>query len=132
MIFSSPNYQSGRVQIKGLIIKSPTFFNLLSNLQIFFGLNASQDTNFLYIKKADLTDLTPLTNNTAESLFTAIIARLINTVGTNKQIKVDAAYWGAVSEGGITTKTIEIKFYNQLSIVDYEVQYSDVVSPMDY
>ncbi|WP_029635985.1 hypothetical protein [[Scytonema hofmanni] UTEX B 1581] len=132
MIFDSPNIQSGIVHLSGIATKSPNFQNLLSKSQIYLGFNATQNQNYVVFKKTDLTGLTPTSNNTAESLLVAITNRLIDTVGTNKRIEAEAAYWGAFTESGAVEKTIELKFYNLLSVVDYEIQYSDIVSPMDY
>ena len=47
---------------------------MISNtLQQLFGSNASQDSQSLTIHKSDLPKLTPLANNTAESLLVAIL-----------------------------------------------------------
>lgn len=63
----------------------------LSSLARFFGVNARQDLNNIYINKADLIGLEPHSNNTAESLLVALLLRqkdyesnsLISTVYTS-------------------------------------------------
>lgn len=131
-IFTSPNInQRGIVKLKGLITKAPSFFNPLTKQQISLGFGATQDINNIYFKKANLIGLTPKVNNTAESLFVGIINQILDSVA-NKRSEASVSYWGAFGEDGINTKTIEIKFYNLLTIVDYEIQYSDTMSPMDY
>jgi hypothetical protein len=132
MIFDSPNIQSGIIHLGGIATKSPNFQNLLSKSQIYLGFNATQNQNYLVFKKADLTGLTPTSNNTAESLLVGIVNRLIDTVKTDKRLEANVSYWGAFTQSGAVEKTIEIKFYNLLSIVEYEIQYSNVISPMDY
>jgi hypothetical protein len=132
MIFTSSNIsQSGVIQIPGFTSKVPSFLNPLTSQQAYFGFDASQNENYIHIKKADLLGLTPKLNNTAESLLAAIINRLITAVG-NKRSKITVSYWGAVIENGLITQTVEIKLYSPLLIIEDEVQFSEIVFPMDY
>jgi hypothetical protein len=56
---------------------SESLINRSDSLALYFGDNASQDENYLYISKNDLASLTSLNNNRAESLLIALINRLI-------------------------------------------------------
>lgn len=55
-----------------------SFVNRLDSLNIYFGINATQDSNYLYIKKSDLTGLTPSLNNKPESLLVAILLKVLS------------------------------------------------------
>jgi hypothetical protein len=132
MIISSPSVnQRGLIRLSGFQTKAPTFFNPFTAQQTYLGFGASQNLNNIYFRKSDLIGLTPSSNNTAESLLAGIINQILETVA-NKRSEATVAYWGAVGEDGTITKTVEIKFYNLLSIIDYEIQYNSVISPMDY
>jgi len=56
---------------------SESLINRSTPLALYFGNNATQDSNYLYIKKSDLIGLSLSVNNTAESLLIALINRLI-------------------------------------------------------
>jgi len=132
MIISSPSInQRGIVKLSGFSSKSPTFFNPLTTQQTYLGFGASQNLNYIYFRKADLIGLTPTSNNTAESLFAGIINQILNSVA-NKRSEATVSYWGAVRQDGIVAKTVEIKLYSLVFIVDEEIQYSQIVSPMDF
>jgi hypothetical protein len=132
MIFTSSNIsQSGVIQIPGFTFKVPSFLNPLTSQQAYLGFKGNQDQNYIYIKKLELFGLVPKVNNTAESLFAGLINRLIITV-SDKRIEAEIFYWGAFTEDGVVTKTIEIKLYNLLSVVKDEIQYNNIISPMDY
>lgn len=55
-----------------------SFVNRLDSLNIFFGVNASQDSDCLYINKSDLIGLTSTSNNQAESLLVAILLKALS------------------------------------------------------
>jgi hypothetical protein len=132
VIYSFPNINhSGIIKLNGFTTESSTFLNPLTPLQAYFGFDASQNENYIHIKKADLLGLTPKLNNTAESLLAGIINRLITAVG-NKRSKITVSYWGAVIENGLITQTVEIKLYSPLLIIEDEVLFIEIVFPMDY
>lgn len=100
-----------------------------------YGNNAIQSNTLLSINKLDFLELSPLENNSIESLIAALIAKNINAdTQTVYTPKVDFTYWGKSSDEQYETDTIIIKFYNLLSTNDkYEIlPYSSSVSPIDY
>lgn len=65
---------------------SESLVNRSDSLALYFGNNASQDENYLYINKNDLAGLIPSINNTAESLLVALICRLIGVTDENVDV----------------------------------------------
>lgn len=95
-MYSNSNFYQGSTLLEGQLYFNSLIFDVINNftdaikwnseslinrstsLALYFGNNAIQDNNYLYIKKSDLIGLTPSINNTAESLLVALINRLIN------------------------------------------------------
>lgn len=68
--------QSSLSAIALAVVSQGSYQNYLSRLARFFGVNAKQDANYLYIQKSDLILLIPRVNNTAESLFIALLLQV--------------------------------------------------------
>lgn len=74
-LIQSSRFLDGNQEYVGIIYSSSLLINRSNPLQIYFGINVRQDNDYLYINKNDLTGLTPLVNNSAESLLIALLLR---------------------------------------------------------
>ncbi len=102
---------------------------------LIFGSHATQDTSTLTIVKADLVGLTPSENNTAESLFAAILTSLLSGERTINFLKLTIDYWGYGYTANQRIDTLLIHFFK---IAEYEgnllsdSNYSNQLNPADY
>lgn len=102
---------------------------------LIFGSNATQDATSLTITKADLIGLTPSENNTAESLFIAIITKSLGGSRTINFLKLTIDYWGY---GYTTNQRVDTLLVNLFKIVEYDgnllldSNYSNQLIPDDY
>ncbi|PAX52854.1 hypothetical protein [Brunnivagina elsteri] len=133
MIFDSSTFASALTIAIGFIFLQSHSINYQSNFQVFFGIDSSQSLSHLIIKKSALSGLTASANNTAESLFVALILNSLNLLLPDTTASVNSYLWGANIANDKKIHTILINFYNQLSTVDYEfTNYSENINPMDY
>lgn len=96
-IYTSQNFISAGYPASGDTYNSESIFESLSTFQSYFGLNSWQDTDFIYINKADLPRLTPNNSNTAESLFIGILNNILNNTDEYSGT-VNAFFWRANKE----------------------------------
>lgn len=89
-------------------------------LQQLFGSGVAQDSQFLYIRKIDLSKLTPSTNNTAESLLVAI---LLQAWSEFKGFLVDETNEAIVDEIGETINYAQRELYEKLNIWFWKRQF---------
>lgn len=92
---------------------SSTVFFEPPNFQAFFGFNAAQTATSLIINKSDLTGLTPLTNNTAESLLVGIINRILAGKHLVQFVHIDFKYWGHGVDGKKRIDTVLLYLYDK-------------------
>jgi hypothetical protein len=103
--------------------------------KFFFGESAIQDINSITIQKSELLGLTPALSNSAESLFVALINRMI---GANKGIsflKLGTTYWGYGYNQGKRTDTILIDLFNIASYngnLLIDINYNAKANPNNY
>ncbi len=133
MITSFSNYAQ-------CICKSPAFKTASANsnnystfFQLIFGVNAIQTATFLKIEKTDLARLQSVSINTGESLFVALLLKMLAFNNVNNS-KLNIYKWGSNINNGILTHTLIIELFNQLIPFDtYEIPEPDnVVIPMNY
>jgi hypothetical protein len=128
-IYSGNSASPGQKIENSLPRYAPDIFKLI------FGENATQSSTQLTINKPDLTGLTPLANNTAESLLVAIIAKNINPQVLKIQTpKIDIEFWGCGYNNNKRIDTLLIKAYNLLLTTNtYEIADSNnTINPNDY
>ncbi len=100
-----------------------------------FGENASQTATDLVIKKSDLPGLTPLANNTAESLLIGVALKAKEALTeTARDANIDQSV--ALTDGfspSIATRNNAVYLRNTISIeVDKLLNNADVIDPDDY
>ncbi|MBH8561648.1 hypothetical protein I8748_05550 [Nostoc sp. CENA67] len=98
-------------------------------LQQLFGVNAIQDSQTLVIQKSDLSVLTPRSDNTAESLLTAILLKsLENFEGTltdeNNNLITD--------ENNYPIEYSQDDYYELLKVFEWEEKYFKKRNQIDY
>lgn len=69
------------------------FYQYLSSHTRFFGLGFKQDSNFVYIQKSDLPQLTVSQNNRAESLFVALLLKIMTDESNQLISRVMVEQW---------------------------------------
>lgn len=86
VFFESLGYTSTDNYIwQGIVNLHPNYQNLLSIFQSYFGLNARQDIDKIYINKADLPSLIPGANNTTESLLCGLLLQIQKYESTSEK-----------------------------------------------
>ncbi|NJM23520.1 MAG: hypothetical protein HC907_35270 [Richelia sp. SM1_7_0] len=106
--------------------------NYHSNFQVFFGLNSTQTSSQLIIKKSDLPGLTASANNTAESLFVVLLINALS-VYEYSSAGISSRLWGFVVNQNKRVYTIVVELCNKLNITDDEfTNYTETINPMDY
>lgn len=82
------------VNVLGMHLVSTGYFqDYLSTFARFFGVNAKQDAGELYLNKNDFSQLTPLPDNSAEALLTALLIRVMNYESSPLISKVVIELW---------------------------------------
>ncbi|MBE9191441.1 hypothetical protein IQ230_14005 [Gloeocapsopsis crepidinum LEGE 06123] len=97
------------------------FQDYLSNFARFFGFNAKQDANYLYIQKNDLAELTPLENNTAESLLAAAILYVMQHESNSLISNIVISYWNTeflIKSNSIRYQTIQFLIHLYPETID--------------
>lgn len=99
--------------------------NYYSYLGYFFGLNARQDKDYLYIYKSDFEDLTLKFNNTGESILVALLLLLIKTISHLGDTRIAVNLWRIefISNGNQSLKLsiLLVEFYDLLIYLDGEL-----------
>lgn len=105
------------------------FQDYLSIFARFFGINTKQTTTHVYINKADLPDLNPKANNTAESLLVALLLREMqyesNFLISRIVIEKYKAEFASLSGKPVIVNTLLIRLYLLLNFINYESQNAD-------
>ncbi|BAZ36971.1 hypothetical protein NIES4101_28920 [Calothrix sp. NIES-4101] len=133
MIFLSPTIASSLTIAIASLSLQPNQINYQSSFQVFFGADSRQSLSNLIIKKSDLLGLTPNVNNTAESLFVAVLVNLIinNTNINNDNIKVSK--WRTIINDNTRNNIILIQLFNTITLENNELpENNNVINPMDY
>lgn len=114
-------------------VNSSAFINQLSVFQLIFGTLSNQSSSSITINKSEFNSLTASANNRAESLFVAILLRLLQ-LSTYANEKIESKLWGVSAENGKRTHTIVISLKNKLNAVNsYEMpDYDSLIKPGDY
>ncbi|MBE9191399.1 hypothetical protein IQ230_13795 [Gloeocapsopsis crepidinum LEGE 06123] len=98
----------------------------LSTFSRFFGVNAKQDNNYLYINKADLAALTANANNTAESLLIALLLQIKEYESNSLLSSVVVEYWKTqfikLQDYSIILNIFVVKLYALVKFINYESQ----------
>lgn len=92
LVLSHLNLLGANTYYEGVLFSSGDLVDSLSKFQIYFGMSFHQTETHIYIKKANLTGLTPSINNTAESLFIALLNKVIS-LGTIPENRISAFFW---------------------------------------
>jgi hypothetical protein len=105
-------------------------------LQQVFGANATQDTTTLTISKADLTGLTASANNSAESLFVAILLKAKSYLtATNYEANIDQSITietpGFNAQSLVTRNNVQYRQYSE-TVNLYKVDSSSAIDPDDF
>lgn len=110
-----------------------SFRNYSTFFQLVFGVNAVQSASLLKIKKADLTGIQAVSNNTAESLFVALLLQMF-AFNNNNNKNLNTYKWGSNVNNNILTHTLILELFNQLVALNtYEIPEPDnIVNPIDY
>jgi hypothetical protein len=129
LIYSyNPPFNWGKYQICSLRLLSIQFvsfseyINYFSKLARFFGKNASQDATKLYIQKSDLPYLTATENNTAESLFVALLLKVLLDESNSLSSPVFVYHWGTYFSENKVFHTYIINLFVLVVYVNYEAQ----------
>ena len=116
-----------------LIILGFILFDQLTTFQALFGITSYQSTTAIYIKKAELSGLTPNSNNSAESLVIALLLLWAAYAKGKIDGKISVDRWGVYLADSKVRYVFEGKFYRQLTVLDNEVQQiSDTFTPGDF
>jgi hypothetical protein len=101
-----------------------------------FGSNATQTATELVISKADLTDLTASANNSAESLFVAILLKAKSYLtATNYEANIDQSITvetpGFNAQSLVTRNNVQYRQYSE-TVNLYKVDSSSAIDPDDF
>ncbi|MBD2495008.1 hypothetical protein [Nostoc sp. FACHB-280] len=110
---------------------SESLISRSSSLALYFGNNATQNEEYLYIKKSDLVGLTPSINNTAESLLIALISRLIGINDEYTDVILISIFDTYINQNKIT-HTILIQLFYPATPAQIELDEPLVINPDNY
>jgi len=149
-MYSGGNFYQGDTFLEGQWFIAPSIFDTITaftnavlwscenlinrsnSLQIYFGINATQDENNLYINKGDLTGLTPLSNNSAESLLIALLLRNLDITSESDDLIMVELFDTYIS-GNKIKNTILIQPSYLAPITDNELHdLPTTINPMNY
>lgn len=118
--------------IRTQLLQAESNINYLSAFQVIFGLSARQTNSLIFIDKNEFS-LTLNVNNTAESIFVALLLRCLELEPYFND-KINANYWGVAFDGKLRINTIEFFMLNKVSVLDtYEIQdFNNNVNLLDY
>lgn len=95
-------------------------------LEQFFGTGSSQDINNIYIQKSSLSRLTPLPNNTAQSIFVALLlqASAFQPNSSTSKVVVEQFKTSFITRNSqaYINYAFVIKLYLLMIYVNYEMQ----------
>lgn len=131
---SSPNIISGSIPIFGDITTNLNFVDNLSKIQQFFGVNVYQTSTSLFLIKSDFHFLNPSRNNTAESLFVALLKQQLLNISQQDSL-VNIEYYNTYfdRENKKRTMTYEVHCLTPVTIIDNEIQQSSKsLSPNEF
>ncbi|MCC5640546.1 hypothetical protein LC593_32900 [Nostoc sp. CHAB 5844] len=149
-MYSGGNYYQGDTLLEGQWLALSSLFDAISNytnaikwsceslinrsnpLQIYFGNGARQDSNYLYIKKSDLTGLTPLVNNSAESLLIALLLKNLDMTNDVDDLITLTLFDTYVSENKIKNIILIQPSYLALTTNDELQDLPTSINPMNY
>ncbi|ARV63370.1 hypothetical protein BZZ01_32750 (plasmid) [Nostocales cyanobacterium HT-58-2] len=101
IVTASPLLTSGSIIINGYITPNSNYQNSLLAIQACFGINVSQNADFLIIQKADLPDLIPNFNNRGEQLFAAIFLQMLKNYELSSMTdRFHIFHWKSYFENG--------------------------------
>ncbi len=105
-------------------------------LQQIFGTNSTQTATELVISKADLTGLTASANNSAESLFVAILLKAKSFLTTaNYDLNIDQSVTVVTpdfnAQSLVTRNNIQYRQYSE-TVNLYKVDSSSAIDPDDF
>ncbi|OCQ98965.1 hypothetical protein BCD64_23285 [Nostoc sp. MBR 210] len=124
------NLLGANTYYEGVLFSSADVVQALSKIQIYFGMNFAQDEAYLYLKKSDLTGLTPSINNKAESLLAAIFKRIFELI--DEALNISFSVWTTEIGNGFITRRLLINIYFPVSKIEQEIEeIKDTISPND-
>lgn len=126
------SFNEGQLILSGIIFYGSGYQDYLSSHARLFGLNFRQDIKNLYINKSDLPLLIPSKNNTPESLFVAVLLRIIMYEARDITALVNGYVWKTlfVKPFRLTELVVEINVPAKYKYVDVEIiNASDSLSP---
>jgi hypothetical protein len=116
-----------------LIILGFNFVNQLTTFQSLFGITSYQSSTEIYIKKAELSGLTPNANNSAESLVIALLLLWARYAKGKIDGKVSVDRWSVYLANEKVRYVLEANFYRKLTVISNEIQdISDTLTPSDF
>lgn len=103
--------------------------NYVPSLATFFGINAKQNEENLYINKSDLIGLSPKLDNTAESLLAALLLRVMKYAsGQNSRINITQRNltYAQINSKTYLRFTLDIVGFIPVSYVDIGSDFSEL------
>lgn len=120
-----------------LAFREGYYHNYLSGLARLFGINARQDETKLYISKSDLLGLTARVNNSAESLFVALLLQIVRQSTDPLIAKIFISIFKTEliisRQQSVKNTILDVKFNSLVTYSDiYEIDDSPSIDPNNF